>query len=54
MKVKIVKSCVDRYTGKEYKKGDVLTVSDERGEEMIARKEFCEKVKEPAKRKPKA
>lgn len=52
MKVKVNSVCCDKYTHEMYKAGTVLTVTDERGAEMLA-SGLVEEVKEKPKSKPK-
>ncbi|MGL4485070.1 MAG: hypothetical protein ACRCUS_08985 [Anaerovoracaceae bacterium] len=44
MKIKMKKKCRDKYTGMLYKKGAVVEVSEERGNEMLAKAGFAEVV----------
>lgn len=53
MKVLIKKACVDKYTGTAYGFGEVIEVSEERGEEMLLATGYVERIDSDAKPKRK-
>ena len=52
MKVKVLKSFKDKYTGKIYKEGETITVSKERSEEILTVDKLVEEVVEETPKKP--
>lgn len=53
MKVKVIKEFKDRYSGRLYKAGEIITVSKYRFEEILKVGKFVEEVKEPKEAKKK-
>lgn len=54
MKVRILKNCIDKYTGEVYEVGAVLEIEEKRAEEMLLNIKCVEKVKTAKKGKNKA
>lgn len=52
MKVKVLKSFKDKYTGAIYKAGESITVSEERFEEILTVDKLVEEVVEETPKKP--
>ena len=54
MRAKVLKDFKDKYSGKIHKRGDVITISKERFEEILTVGPLVEEAKEPKKAKKSA